>query len=59
MSLLHDSIISKRFDVRMLEKNLVRNVVTDKEVKAHLENLEDDTENAEFVSLDVISEQKK
>ena len=59
MSLLHDSIINKKFDVRMLEKNLVRNVVTDKEVKTHLEALPDDAENAEFISLDEISEHKK
>ena len=59
MSLLHDSIISKKFDTRMLEKNLVRNVVTDKEVKAHLESLQDDSENVLVISLDEIAEQKK
>ncbi len=43
----------------MLEKNLVRNVVTDKEVKAHIESLPDDSENMLVVSLDEIAEQKK
>ena len=59
MSLLHDSIISKKFDVRMVEKNLVRNVVTDKEVKAHVESLPDDADNCLTISLDEIAEQKK
>jgi len=52
MSLLHDSIQEKKFDVRMLDKNLVRNVVADKDVKAHLEQLPDDSENAEYISIE-------
>ena len=59
MSLLHDSIISKKFDVRMLDKNLVRGVITDKEAKTQVEQLPDDSENASFVSLDEIAELKK
>jgi len=43
----------------MLEKNLVRNVVSDKEVKAHLEQLPDDSENADFVNVDDITDAKK
>lgn len=52
MSLLHESIVEKKFDTRMLDKNLVRNVIADKEVKAHLEQLPDDSENAEYVSIE-------
>lgn len=52
MSLLHESIQEKKFDTRMLDKNLVRNVVTDKDVKAHLEQLPDDGENAAYVSIE-------
>jgi hypothetical protein len=59
MSLLHDSINNKKFDVRMLEKNLVRGVVSDKDVKAQVEQLPDDSENAAYISLDEIAEQKK
>ena len=59
MSLLIDGIHEKKFDVRMLEKNLVRNVVADKEVRAHIEALSDDAENAIFINLDEIAEQKK
>lgn len=52
MSLLHDSIQEKKFDVRMLDKNLVRNVIGDKDVKAHLEQLPDDSENAAYISIE-------
>lgn len=56
MSLLHDSIQEKKFDVRMLDKNLVRNVVADKEVKAHLEQLPDDSENALYISIEELDD---
>lgn len=56
MSLLHDSILEKKFDTRMLDKNLVRNSVTDKEVKAHLEQLPDDAANAAYVSIEELDE---
>lgn len=59
MSLLHDSIQSKKFDTRMLEKNLVRGNATDKEYKSHVESLPDDSENADFSSLDDLEAQKK
>ncbi len=56
MSLLHESIQEKKFDTRMLDKNLVRNVVADKEVKAHLERLPDDSENATYVSIEELDD---
>lgn len=56
MSLLNDSIQGKKFDVRMVDKNLVRNVITDKDLKTHLEKLPDDSENATFVSIDEIDQ---
>jgi hypothetical protein len=59
MSLLHEAIQDKKFDVRMVDKNLVRNVVSDKEVKASIEALPDDADNAEFISLDEVAEIKK
>ncbi|MBS1959549.1 MAG: hypothetical protein JST80_08775 [Bdellovibrionales bacterium] len=58
MSLLHEAIQEKKLDVRMLEKNLVRNVVTDKEAKTAIAALPDDSENAAYISLDEVSEQK-
>jgi hypothetical protein len=58
MSLLHDSIQEKKFDVRMLDKNLVRNVVSDKDVKSHLEQLPDDAENADYINIEEIEQSK-
>jgi len=58
MSLLHDSIQEKKFDVRMLDKNLVRNVISDKDVKTHLEQLPDDAENALFTTVEEIEQTK-
>jgi len=57
MSLLHEAINEKKFDVRMLERNLVRNVVTDKEAKTFVESLPDDSENAAFTNLDELNDQ--
>ena len=56
MSLLHDAIQEKKFDVRMLDKNLVRNVVNDKDVKAHLEQLPDDAHNADYSSIEELDD---
>ena len=58
MSLLHEAIQDKKFDTRVIEKNLVRNVITDKDVKAKIETLPDDAENATYINLDEIAEQK-
>lgn len=59
MSLLHESIQNKKFDVRMLEKNLVRGSVSNQEANSHLAELPDDAENATYISLDEVAEQKK
>jgi hypothetical protein len=56
MSLLHEAIDQKKFDTRMLDKNLQRNVITDKEVKTIEESLPDDAENADYISLEVLAD---
>lgn len=56
MSLLHESIQEKKFDVRVVEKNLTRNVTTEKDLKAHLDALKDDSENANYISLEEIDD---
>ncbi len=42
----------------MLDKNLVRNVITDKDVKTHLEQLPDDAENASFITAEELEQIK-
>ena len=59
MSLLHDSIENKKFDTRMVEKNLNRGATSDKDLKAHVEALPDDAENAIYINLDELEAQKK
>ena len=57
MSLLHEAIQEKKFDTRMVEKNLVRNVVTDKDYRAQIEALPDDAENSHYINLDDLEAQ--
>ena len=57
MSLLHDGILEKKYDVRVIEKNLTRGVVSDQEVKKFVEQLPDDSENAVYINLDEIENQ--
>ena len=59
MSLLHESILDKKFDTRMIERNLNRGQATDKELKAHIEAMPDDSENSIFISLEELEAQKK
>ncbi len=43
----------------MIEKNLIRGAVADKDVRSHIESLPDDAENAAFINLDELEAQKK
>lgn len=54
-TLLKDGIEEKKFDTRMIDKNIFRNVVTEKEVKQIVDALPDDAENAAYISLDEIA----
>ena len=46
MPLLHDSVGDKKFDVRMVERNVQRGRVASEEVEKHLKSLPDDAANA-------------
>ncbi len=54
MALLHESADNKKFDVRMIERNQLRGVISQKETEDFLKSLSDDTEAAEWVSVDAI-----
>jgi hypothetical protein len=54
MSLLHESIDKKKFDTRVVDKNLVRSVVTDAEYKQFVAKLADDSENALYIGIEDI-----
>lgn len=54
MSLLHESIDKKKFDTRVVDKNLVRSVITDAEYKQFIAKLPDDSENVQYVGVEEI-----
>jgi len=56
MTLLHESIEQKKFDTRMLDKNLARGAVADRDVRAYIEKLPDDSENAQVVDIEKLSD---
>lgn len=56
MALLEDGIRQKGFDVRMVQRGLNKGVLLKEEVNRHLKDLPDDSENAEFVNLEVLGE---
>jgi hypothetical protein len=55
MTLLHDAVDFKKFDVRVIERNLDRGLVQPKEVEKFLKELPDDSENGEFVSVEKLA----
>ena len=54
MALLHDSVNSKKYDVRLVERNVARGLITAKELEEAVKNLPDDSENAQYVSIDTL-----
>ncbi|MEK6704534.1 MAG: hypothetical protein AABZ06_01980 [Bdellovibrionota bacterium] len=58
MVLLHDAIESKKLDIRIIERNIAKGVVTSAEVDKHLQQLPDDSENADWVSIESLSQEE-
>ncbi len=52
MTLLHDSIVTKKLDSRILERNIAKGVIQLSDVEKHLKSLPDDASNAEYVTLE-------
>ena len=50
MPLLHDSVAEKKFDIRMVERNVHRGQLTAEEAEKQLKNLPDDAANAVHVT---------
>lgn len=51
MALLHESVNFKKFDIRMVERNIARGVLSPQEYTDLVKNLPDDGENAEWVNV--------
>lgn len=52
MTLLHDAVEAKKFDIRTVERNMTRGVVSADEVEKAVKKLPDDTEAGDWVSID-------
>ncbi len=56
MALLHESVNFKKFDTRMVERNVARGVLTSQELTEVVKNLPDDAENAEYVNTEILAD---
>ena len=56
MALLHESVNYKKLDVRLVERNVARGVLTQDELDKALAKLPDDSENAEWVSVESLTQ---
>ncbi len=52
MALLNESVEFKKLDVRLVERNISRGVLSAAELTAALAALPDDEENAEWINVD-------
>lgn len=57
MALLHESAESKRLDVRLIERNLARGVITHEQLKKAEQELPDDSDNAEWISVESLMDE--
>jgi|GEM_PF-565126 len=55
MTLLHKAFKAKKFDVRLLEKNVSRGILAVEDIEQDLSQLPDDAENADYTSIDSLA----
>lgn len=56
MALLNESVAFKKLDVRLVERNLARGVLSSAEFNQSVSELPDDSENAEWVNIELLME---
>lgn len=56
MTLLHKAFQDKKFDVRLIEKNTSRGILSTSELEQNQSQLPDDAENADYISLDALTD---
>ena len=59
MALLNDAVEAKKFDVRIIERNVERGVITADDVDKAIKKIPDDAENAEWVNVELLSQQEE
>lgn len=55
MTLLHEAVEAKKMDVRLVERNVNRNVLNQDDVEKNLKKLADDSANAEYISVETLA----
>lgn len=55
MALLHEAVEKKKLDVRMVERNVNRGVLTQADVDQAVKALPDDSENALYISVESLA----
>lgn len=56
MKLLKEAEQEKRFDARVVERNLQRNIVSHDEMKSHVSGLPDDSHLGEWINLETLKD---
>jgi hypothetical protein len=56
MTLLHDSIVEKKLDTRLVEKNLAKGIVSPADYDKAVKGLPDDAANADYTNLDQLAD---
>jgi hypothetical protein len=52
MALLNEAVKNKKFDIRVIERNVQRGVVSQEEANRAQRDLPDDAENAQWITID-------
>jgi hypothetical protein len=55
MTLLHEAVEAKKLDVRVVERNTARGVISADDSDKALKKLPDDSDNAEYTNLDELA----
>jgi hypothetical protein len=55
MTLLHEAVLAKKNDVRMVERNVNRGVTSQADVDSYVKSLPDDAANAEWIAIDTLA----
>lgn len=56
MTLLHESVETKKLDTRMIERNVARGVISQDDVEKALKKLPDDAANADWISIETLAD---
>jgi len=55
MALLHEAVEKKKLDVRMVERNVSRGVISQADVDQAVKALPDDSDNAIYISVESLA----